>query len=216
MSHWTCEVCNSTILVKSKNRHLQTKKHINNSQRQPVPVPAPVQPAPAPVLVNPTEEEVVKVVKNYQRQLRELKKERDEFIDKHREIYENYLRKKEQAEQEEVKQETVVEPVLGRASVRAVVEPEEVKHEVVEPEEVKHEVVEPEEVKYEVVEPEEVKQELEEVKHEPKPTEEDVKNHITNIIRDKINNTKPDEHGIKITTFSREEFMLKKKKRPLV
>ena len=100
-----CEACNSTMLMKSKPRHLRSAKHARNTN----------QPQQITEIVNPTEEQVVEQVKKFQRQLRELKKQRDEYVEKHRDIYIAYLEKKQKQESEpepevEVKSEQESEP----------------------------------------------------------------------------------------------------------
>lgn len=152
-----CEACNSTMLMKSKPRHLRSAKHAKNTN----------QPQQITEIANPTEEQVVEQVKKFQRQLKELKKQRDEYVEKHRDIYIAYLEKKQKQESEpepEVEVEVKSEP---ESEPEPEVEVEEVEVEVKSEQESEPE---PEvEVKIEQEsepEPEEVKSEQE---SEPKP-----------------------------------------------
>ena len=276
-TQFTCDICQCTISSKSRARHLRSAKHINNAG-------APVEPVGPP-----TEEQVVVTIRRFNKQIKNLKKQRDEYLEQHREVYTKFLQNKQ----------PVAEPVVCSAPPSSMVEEvvavvEEV---VAEPVVVDEVVVEPEAVVCSALpssiveesknyEPEVI---VEEFKQEPevfdikyvikqlnqydsqissytvsinnikrrktmssadkqttiteildtiniltdkrnqliirhrdiidkynreaclhnkeiRKKREEHKNHIINIIQDRYNNTKHDEHGCKIVTISGQEI----------
>ena len=101
---FTCDACNITISTKSKVRHMRSANHLKKTGQE-------QEEKKVEVEEEPTEENVIAKIKEYNKKIKKIKRERDEYLQKHRAIVDEYIRRQEaeqeaeQEQQEEQQQE---------------------------------------------------------------------------------------------------------------